>query len=168
MKKILIVIVSSVLQMSLNTCSKSSSETTPPPPPNNNELNAKIAFSSGDIVNINLKGSIVKMGYGDMGFTVHLYGNWGFNNHIYLGFNFTICESGPCTTTEFDCWYDPSIADGSIRYIKRYTDTNGSLTFTTKNKNYWEGYFNAVCKRIGGGETVTITGRFKGDCINCN
>lgn len=138
------------------------------PPPNNNEVKARVVLASGAVVNINATGVKALMGCSFYGGGSYVDGTGETNAAVYM----TIydgsfgCVTG-AGTYNFLCEYRVNTADPNTPI---YGNTrSGSITYTSANEHYIEGYFNAVCgcNSVGCGvDSVIITGTFKGDHFN--
>jgi hypothetical protein len=130
---------------------------------NHNEFKATVLFSSGTILYVNAKGPRTYMGCGGYNGTA-IQGTAENNSAVYCSlYNGIQCITAP-GTYPFSCEYRVEAASGDT-YLNNGTAHPGSLTFTVNNKTNMEGYFDAVCKDHNG-DSVTVTGTFKGDYIH--
>ena len=80
----------------------------------------------------------------------------------------TTCVTTP-GTYNFNCEYRVDVSSVSTPIYSNLLATNrGSITFTTINDHYMEGFFNAICRcaSLGcGTDSVVVSGTFKGDYL---
>lgn len=127
-----------------------------------NQVKANIILTSGDTIKIDAIGSKALMGCSSLGGGTYVSGTKETNAAIYMtiyGNNF-YCVDSP-GTYNFSCEYRPDITSQTAPiYSNAGVSNAGSITFTSRNGNDAQGYFNAVCKYDT--DSVIVQGTFKG------
>ena len=157
-----------LLVSSFATCKKGSDD----PPPNNNEVKATILLPSGNTININATTTKALMGCSIslVGGSTHIDATNSANAAVYMSIFVpaTTCVTTP-GTYNFICEYRVDISSASTPIYSNLTATNrGTITFTTINDHYMEGFFNAICRCASAGcgtDSVVVSGTFKGDYL---
>ena len=134
-------------------------------PVNTNEFKATVVLSSGSIVNIDAKGTKAAMGCGLLGSGTFVSGSNESNagvNIIAYGVG-SACITNPGTYS-FRCEYRVNtVSPNTPIYENHFATNKGSITVTTINNSYMEGYFNAVCVLPPRADSVTVNGSFRGN-----
>ncbi len=160
--KVLVAVFITVVTFGSLGCKKNS---LPSPLPNNNEFNATVVLSSGQILNINARGTKAPMGLSSpLGGASYVDGTNEAGNAVYI--NVFPIISGPGTfdfASGFRCQYRVNAGSGATPIYENNGANAGSITFTSANAQKMEGSFNAVCRF--GTDSVLVTGTFKGDRI---
>ena len=160
--KLLVAVIPFFVTVVLVSCKKNSP---PAPLPNNNEVNATVVLSSGQIININARGTKAPMGLGSP-FTGPTYvdGRNAAGNEVYISVFPTISSPGTFDfPVGFRCQYRINAGSGTTPIYENNGANAGSITFTTANAQKMEGSFSALCRY--GTDSVLVTGTFKGDRI---
>jgi hypothetical protein len=140
-------------------------------PPNNNEVKATVVVSPTSTITINAKGLKAPMGPGFLGIGTFISGTNETGASVYINVHgpgiSSIANPG---TYSYTCEYRTNASGANAAIYSNSGTNSGSITFTTINENFMEGYFNAVCRCwspgcVFGVDSVIVTGTFKGDYL---
>ena len=139
--------------------------------PNNNEVKATVIVSPTSTITINAKGSKTWMGTASFSGTV-IQGTNEANAAVYINV-FSGVAFLPVTipgTYSIRCEYRTNVASQNTPIYSNSGTNAGSITFTTINGQFMEGFFNTVCRCFSPGcaygvDSVIVSGTFKGDYL---
>jgi len=139
---------------------------------NSNEVKATVVVSPTTTINISATATKALMGCASLGGGTYVDGTSASNAAVYI----SLYASGVmCVTSagtyNFSCEYRKNVADPNTPIFSNNGMNRGSITFTTVNDHYMEGFFTAVCRCNSGGcvsgvDSVIVNGTFKGDHLN--
>ena len=133
-------------------------------PTNNNEVKASAILLSGATVIINAKERKATMGCNPLGGGTYVVGT--DESNALVGISVLACVKTLGNHSGFYiCQYTPNSTLPTSPNYSASGPNAGSITFTSLNEKYMEGFFSVVCYRTAT-DSVIVSGTFKGDQLN--